>query len=97
MSSGVVEKVIEQEEQGGVHYIPHLAVIRKEATTTKLRVVYDASARENKGCTSFNDFLLKGPSLNSLLFDILLRFRGKRVTFSQRHRKGILEYQSGQS
>ena len=33
LSSGVVEKVIEQEEQGGVHYIPHLAVIRKEATT----------------------------------------------------------------
>ena len=80
LSSGVVEKVIEQEEQGGVHYIPHLAVIRKEATTSKLRVVYDASARENKGGTSLNDCLLKGPSLNPLLFDILLRFRGKRVT-----------------
>ena len=61
------------------YYIPHLAVIHREASTTKLRVVYDASAKSGKGGTSLNDCLHKGPSLNPLLFDILLRFREKRV------------------
>ena len=75
--------MIERVEEGGkadrVHYIPHLAVIRKEASTTKLRVVYDASAKSGKESASLNDCLHKGPSLTPLLFDILLRFREKRV------------------
>ena len=45
---GVIEKVSEEDESVTVHYIPHLAVIRKEAKTTKLRVVYDASFKSNK-------------------------------------------------
>jgi len=61
------------------YYIPHLAVIRREASTTKLRVVYDASAKSGKGGISLNDCLHKGPSLNPLLFDILLRCIEKRV------------------
>lgn len=79
LDSGVIEKVVELEKADKVHYIPHLAVIRREASTTKLRVVYDASAKVGKGGTSLNDCLQKGPSLNPLLFDILLRFREKRV------------------
>ena len=79
LDSGVIEKVAQLEETDRGHYIPHLAVIRREASTTKLRVVYDASAKAGKGGTSLNDCLHKGPSLNPLLFDILLRFREKRV------------------
>ena len=77
--SGVIERVAELEESDRVYYIPHLAVIRKETTTTKLRVVYDASAKSGKGGVSLNDYLHKGPSLTPLLFDILVRFREKRV------------------
>ena len=62
-----------------VYYIPHLAVIRREAKTTNLRVLYDASAKNDKTSMSLNDCLLKGPSLNPLLFHILLRFREKIV------------------
>ena len=47
--SGVIERVAELEGSNRVHYIPHLAVIRKEATITKLRVVYDASAKQARG------------------------------------------------
>lgn len=79
LASGVIERVAELERPDGVYYIPHLAVIRKEASTTKLRVVYDASAKSGKEGTSLNDCLHKGPSLTPLLFDILIRFREKRV------------------
>ena len=32
---------------GKVHYIPHSQVIKEERETTKLRIVYDASANQN--------------------------------------------------
>ena len=75
ISSGVIEKVSNKDELVAVHYIPHLAVIRKQAKTTKLRIVYDASAKSSKTSVSLNECLLKGPSLNPLLFHILLRYR----------------------
>ena len=79
LASGVIERAEEAGKADRVHYIPHLAVIRKEVSTTKLRVVYDASAKSGKESASLNDCLHKGPSLTPLLFDILLRFREKRV------------------
>ena len=79
INSGIVEKISHEDDCATVHYIPHLAVIRKEAKTTKLRVVYDASAKIDKTSMSLNDCLYKGPSLNPLLFHILLRFREKRT------------------
>ena len=56
-----------------VHYIPHHAVLRHDKATTKLRVVYDASA--NTDGLSLNDCLFVGPSLNKKIFDILLKLR----------------------
>ena len=41
LASGVIERV--SGKTNGAHCIPHLAIIRKEASTTKLRVAYDAS------------------------------------------------------
>ena len=83
IKSGVIKKVSDENELVSVIFmvsvgIPHLAVIRKEAKTIKLRVVYDASAKSNKTSVSLNECLLKGPSLNPLLFDILLQFREKK-------------------
>ena len=40
LSSGVIESVTELEEVCKVHYLPHQAVIRKDAETIKLRIVY---------------------------------------------------------
>ena len=79
LNSGVIEKVGESEANENVHYLPHQAVIRKDAKTTKLRIVYDASSKEGKKGTSLNDCLHVGPSLTPLLFDILLRFRENPV------------------
>ena len=79
LKSGVIERVTELEGACKVHYLPHQAVIRKDAETTKLRIVYDASAKEGKNGISLNDCLHTGPSLNPLLFEILVRFRENRV------------------
>ena len=79
LHAGVIERVVELEMAPKVHYLPHQAVVRKEATTTKVRIVYDASSKATKTGTSLNDCLHVGPSLNPLLFDILLRFRESRV------------------
>ena len=46
---GVIERVMELERSEKAYYIPYLAVIRREASTTKLRVVYDVFAKTGKG------------------------------------------------
>ena len=61
-----------------MHYLPHRAVIRKDKQTTRLRIVYDASAQSNNG-PSLNQILHAGPSLLPLINEIMLRFRTKQV------------------
>ena len=64
---------------GKVHYLPHHEVIRVDKDTTKLRIVYDASARSGRNTPSLNDCLYAGPPLSPLIYDILLRFRVHKV------------------
>ena len=90
LDSGVIEKVVELERGEKVHYLPHQAVIRKEATTTKVRIVYYASSKEKKSGTSLNDCVHVGPSLNPLLYDILLRFRENRIVLVRDIEKAFL-------
>ena len=56
------------------YYLPHHAVFKESSTTTKLRVVFDGSAKTSSG-VSLNDILLIGPVLQLNLFDLLIRFR----------------------
>jgi hypothetical protein len=60
-----------------VHYLPHHAVVRQDKQTTKVSIVYDASARTTG--PSLNDCLHVGPKLHTKIFDILLRFRVHRI------------------
>ena len=60
-----------------VHYLPHHTVVREHKTTTKLQIVYDASARSDG--PSLNDCLYAGPKFSQSIFDIILRFRTHQV------------------
>ncbi|XP_039301655.1 uncharacterized protein LOC120356891 [Solenopsis invicta] len=55
-------------------YLPHHGVIRESSTTTKLRVVFDGSAKTTSGI-SLNDTLMIGATLQDNIIDIILRFR----------------------
>ena len=61
-----------------VFYLPMHAVRKESSATTKLRIVFDASAKSSSGI-SLNDTLLVGPTVHPLLTDVLLRFRFHRV------------------
>lgn len=63
------------------YYIPHHAVLRPDSTTTKMRIVFDASAKTSSG-HSLNDNLLCGRKLQQDLPAILLRFRLHPVVFT---------------
>ncbi|XP_050064174.1 uncharacterized protein LOC126553022 [Aphis gossypii] len=57
-----------------VYYMPHHSVVRADSTTTKTRVVFDASCKTDLG-TSLNDILVKGPIIQDELICIISRFR----------------------
>uniref|UniRef100_V5I888 Uncharacterized protein n=1 Tax=Anoplophora glabripennis TaxID=217634 RepID=V5I888_ANOGL len=57
-----------------IYYLPHHAVKKDSSLTTKLRVVFDASAKSESGL-ALNDVLLTGPTIQDDLFSILVRFR----------------------
>lgn len=65
-------------EERKTYYLPMHGVVKESSETTKLRVVFDASAKTSTG-VSLNDTLLKGPSLYPHLTTILNRFRLHRV------------------
>ncbi|XP_060601761.1 uncharacterized protein LOC132755002 [Ruditapes philippinarum] len=72
---GIIEEVKPNKSNGTVHYLAHHGVITPQKTTTKLRVVYDASAKTSKENNCLNDCLYRGPVMVHDLCGILLRFR----------------------
>ena len=79
LERGIIEVVAEPAHSTSdrIHYLPHHCVIRQDRATSKLRVVYDASARSSG--PSLNDCLYTGPKFTRSIFDIILRFRAQPV------------------
>ena len=78
LREGIVE-VAPEKSQGPEHYIPHKPVVRENVQSTKLRIVYDASAKADLESPSLNECLDIGPPLQRKILDILLRVRFKPV------------------
>ena len=104
LSSGIIEEVpkkeIERTEVASnqpsdiqskyMHYIPHHAVIRQNRETTKLRVVYDGSAKSKDQQYALNDCLETGPNYIPQLLEVLLRFRWNPIAISADIEKAFL-------
>jgi hypothetical protein len=69
-----IERVDESSTANRVHYIPHHGV-KKNSTTTPIRIVYDCSCRESERSASLNDCLESTPQELNDLTTLQLRFR----------------------
>ncbi|XP_044174254.1 uncharacterized protein LOC122957873 [Acropora millepora] len=79
VEKGFAEEVLDLTSgDGSVRYLPHHAVFRADRQTTKCRIVFDASAREQDS-VSLNDCVLPGPVLQPHLASVLIRFRTHRI------------------
>ncbi|XP_044248765.1 uncharacterized protein [Drosophila takahashii] len=59
---------------GHHYYIPHQCVLRPESSSTKFRVVFDASSKTSTS-VSLNETLMVGATIQRELYAILARFR----------------------
>ena len=74
LDKGYIRKVpVTEKQPESKWYLPHFAIVKPNKATTKIRIVFDASARYEG--TSLNDMIYSGPKLQRELFDVLLRFR----------------------
>ena len=77
---------MKQEELG--YYLPHHAVVREDAVTTKIRVVFNASFASN-GQKSLKDVVDAGPSLLPDMVRLLVHFKEYPVAFQADIRKAF--------
>lgn len=90
LQEGIVEPAPET-PTGKVFYIPHKGVNRENAESTKLQIVYDASAREKDNQPSLNDCLHPGPPIQNCLWDILVTTRFYPVLLMGDLKKAFLQ------
>ncbi len=79
--SGIVEPA-ESPAKGVEFYLPHKTVVREMAKSTKVRIVYDASAKETHDSPSLNDCLYPGSPPQNKLWDVLVHQRGYPIMIS---------------
>ena len=83
LHSGIIERVpTDEEDKASAHFICHHGVIKLDRETTKLRVVFDGSARSNSQVLSLNDHLETGANYMPLLFDTIIRLRSHQVALT---------------
>ncbi|XP_064488356.1 uncharacterized protein LOC135400454 [Ornithodoros turicata] len=78
------------------YYMPHQAVVREASSTTKLRVVFDASSHAPRSL-SLNDNLQSGPNLTADLVALLLNFRQHNGALVADMEKAFLQIQVKES
>ena len=74
-----MEKANHEVSVGLQHYIPHHAVVNLQKTNTKVRIVYDASAKITKDHKSLNKCLYRGPGILNDMCGLLIRFHLHKI------------------
>ena len=85
LRAAIIEQVpVSRENEVGVHFMKQ---------TSKLRIVFDGSAKQNVDEFSLNERLDKGPNYNLSLFDVLVKFRVYPVALTAEVEKAFLQIQ----
>ena len=88
---GIIEEVDGDVPASGLEfYLPHHPVVKEESLTTKVRPVFDASAKSVNGI-SLNDCMEAGPNLLPDLVGVLIRFRRWQFALTADVRKAFLQ------
>ena len=74
-ADGVIKEAPQNPTGERVFYMPHKPVVKQSAVTTKVRMVFDASAKPHPLANSINDCMFTGPPLQPLLWDTMVRAR----------------------
>ena len=94
MQQQLVQKIIEKAPEVPSNkevYIPHRLIVRESAESTKVRILYDASAKPSEKSPSLNECLETGPPLQNLLLNVLVRNRLKPVALAGDLKQAFLQ------
>lgn len=81
---GHCKEIIDTENEpkdGKSFYLPHHSIVKAQSSSTRLRVVFDASSKSSTNI-SLNDLLMVGPVVQDDLFTIIMRFRMFKYAFT---------------
>ncbi|GBM86453.1 hypothetical protein AVEN_229228-1 [Araneus ventricosus] len=78
IQAGIIEMCSDECFIGYV--MPHREVLRDSKSSTKTRIVYDASSKSGTNA-SLNGCLVSGENLNPNLIDVILKFREHKIAF----------------
>ena len=78
LGKGYLGKLSPEEKQSPEsRHLPHFPIVRMDKTTTKVRIVFDCSARHSG--VSLINVIHAGPKMQAELFDNLIRLRRNPV------------------
>lgn len=86
-----MEKVPDRPSGDGVFYMPHKPVVRESVSTTKVRMVFDGSAKQHPLGNSVSVRMYTRPPLQPHLWDILIRARMSPHLLMAGHEKAFLQ------
>ena len=95
-SKGIIEEVTALDSSNPVFYLPHRPVVREDSSSTKIRPVFDASAKGPNG-VSLNDCMEVGPNLIPNLVSMLVRFRKWKFAITADIEKAFLQIEMNES
>ena len=75
LEEGIVEVAPKTPTRDRTFYMPHKSVVRESASTTKVRMVFDANRKPHLLANSISECMYMGPPLQPLLWYILIRAR----------------------
>jgi hypothetical protein len=90
LKAGITE-VAPKQPTGPVYYVPHHEVLTPTKTTTKIRIVYDASSKARKDDLSLNDCMHRGIVILDDLCGLIMRFRLHKIAIVADIEKAFLQ------